>query len=103
MRMTYQLGLPLVELDALLRFMKEITNIVLLFLFHYIQTHAYIIHTSTRHTQNVQTLYTHVHKHRPHIGCTQVNITSLVKWSCRRDGSAFTWCYKVLAEKKIVL
>ena len=91
MTMTYQLGLPLVELDALLRVMKEITNIVLLFLFYYIQTHAYIIYKH-KNTQNVLTLYKNVHKHAPHIGCTQVNITSLAKCSCRRDGSGFTWC-----------
>ena len=62
----------------------------------YFTTHTYkhtlTLYTSTRRTQNAQTLYTHVHKHTPHIGCTQVNITSLVKCSCRRDGSAFTWC-----------
>ena len=48
LRTTYPLGFPLVELDALLRVMKEITNIILLFLFHYIQTHAYIIHVASR-------------------------------------------------------
>ena len=64
LRTTYQLGLPLVELDALLRVMKEITNITLLFLFHYIQTH----YTQAQDTQKVQTLYTHVHTHTPHIG-----------------------------------
>ena len=72
MRMTYQLGLLLVELDALLRVMKEITNIVLLFYFTTYK-HTLTSYTSTRRTQNVQTLYTHVHKHTPHIGCTQVN------------------------------
>ena len=43
LRTSYPLGLPLIELDSLLRVMKEITNIILLFLFHYIQTHAYIL------------------------------------------------------------
>ena len=68
LRTTYQLGLPLIEQDALLRAKKEITYIILLFLFHYI--HMLTSNTGTRHTQKVQTLYTHIHTHTPHIGCT---------------------------------
>ena len=58
LRTTYPLGLPPVELDALLRVMKEITNIILLFLFHYIQTHAYIIYKYKTHTKCANTIHT---------------------------------------------
>ena len=68
LRTTYQLGLPLVELDALLRVMKEITNIILLFLFHHIQTHAYIIYKHTaQDTHKMCKHYTHMFTHIHHI------------------------------------
>ena len=66
LRATYQLGLPLIEQDTLLRVIKEITNTILLFLFHYIQTHAYNHKTRTKCANTNM----HVHTHTPHIGYT---------------------------------
>ena len=81
LRTTYQLGLPLVEQDVLLRVMKEITNIIIYtIIFISLHTNTRLHHMQAQDTHKMCKHYMHVHTHAPHIGCIwciQVNITSL--------------------------